>query len=575
MWNIFFKDLREKFWHIVFSLLLLPIVPLISSILFKDYYEDAKISLYFVLFDFYLPIYLSLLSSSIFSDENLNLLKNMPIPFWKIITSKLLFLFLNYLILSFSFFSFLYNNIAFKEIFSHYVIPFFYFDLFLVFLSFTLSNIIIKKSISIAFSFFLYFINYFYFIFILKKTNLFLLLKIEIYIFYFLLLFITIIFSYYTALKKILNSKLKISTILLSVIIFLSPSIYLFFQKDKILFQYNTSVNCSFYPINENKILISSYTLDETYIYDIKSKNFKYIPQLYKVNYGYVYDKNKIYYFTASRNFNICNLTKKCYLWYSFDFKKNKAQKIGFYPYWSIFTDKFIIWHGWTKIPGNNEIGIINRENKNCFYDLCETSVFLKEGAFYKKAEEKNYFLYYVDYSSFQKKVLLEGDFRLYYVWHQVSGLNYCYILKDKKLFKIFYPPFEIKEIGEYQLFIDFENGYYLTKRKEKNKIKIYLFKNENFIKEKEFYYDDIWGGFGRRQNFAGITIIKSNKVVDAILAIENDDFKIYELPESTYYYFFKSNEEIILIKNINNIFSLNFQKPVIYNFKNGKERAL
>lgn len=159
----------------------------------------------------------------------------------------------------------------------------------------------------------------------------------------------------------------------------------------------------------------------------------------------------------------------------------------------------------------------------------------------------------------------------------QKSVSNYCFILKDNKLFKIKFPSFETKEIGDFELLVDFENGYYLTKKKDRDKINLYLYKNDIFIKKMELKNKNIRGGWGKNDFYTRILVEEKNLKPLSLLSIENEEIKIYALPKNTVdFNLLLSMEKILLFKKFKlPIFSLEFEKPYIYNFKKRKMRGL
>lgn len=137
----------------------------------------------------------------------------------------------------------------------------------------------------------------------------------------------------------------------------------------------------------------------------MKQKKLSFFPQLYKLKIRkYDTKEKKIYYFKTFRKLKFCEENRSCYFWHYY-FKKNKTNKIGFCQRNSLFLDKAVVWYHWIeKAKYNNyEIGFTDIENKKCFYDLCKSMNFLKDGIVYKKYEENKYLFYYVDYQSFEK----------------------------------------------------------------------------------------------------------------------------------------------------------------------------
>jgi len=587
MFSIFLKDLKEHLFIIFLSILLPFFVPFVSKTFFKYSYEDANFILYLILFFLFLPIYVIILSSTIFKNENLKFLKIIPLSFNKIISSKLIFIILNYIILTITYSSFLdFEKMKLEkyEIYIFFILHI-YIVLILSFLSFSFSNFL-KTNTSNFLTFLIFFVNLLAIIFAFKRIQAYFLINYEVFIFYIILFIFSIFLLYFSS--KILYFTKRISAFqkFLYIFIFFIPSIYIYIKipdwsKDLIISHYEK------YLINEDEILIK-YSND-IYFYNLKNRKLKTATNLTGLDIIYP-EGDKLYLCGNESSCNFCNIKSKCSIYYVFNIKDKSLNKIGVYPLWAHFIDKVVVWRNWVEKEGNNDhfISFKNEKNNLCFNDLAKSSTFLKDGILYKKFEEGEYKIFYVDYEKGEKKEVLKGDLDLYSNWfffyrykfYYTFNNNYTYLYKDKNYYRLFPPNGNLSDMGNLRPLVEFDGGYLLAVEEKKDIIILKLFKGEKIIKEENKNWKDLWCyGYNFSNKYAIISFRdKENKNFSAIISIENDDIKIYNLPEDSYYVFFLKNDGEVIITKQKKLFflkELEYPKAYLYNFKTGKEESL
>ncbi|MEJ5167274.1 MAG: hypothetical protein WHV67_09640, partial [Thermoanaerobaculia bacterium] len=264
--------------------------------------------------------------------------------------------------------------------------------------------------------------------------------------------------------------------------------------------------------------------------------------------------------------------------------KTREMKKIGNFPLRTQFYENFILFSGWNEKAENRYlIGFKKQGEDTCFTDRVRDYVFLKEGVFYKKIEEGKNRFYYADYKNFEKKLAFEGEWQ----FHNLSGfskrkfntdITYWFLFKDRKYFKIKMPSFEITELGNLEPFLNFDEKHFLIYEKAGDKLNLYLFKNEEIIKKVELDGMDIWSFNDHPGNYKSARIEGKNGIRIVVISLENENLKIYYLPENTTNcYFLKKDGELIILKEKRIPFfkDAKYRKAYLYNFKTGKERSL
>jgi hypothetical protein len=581
MFSIFLKDLKEKFFLILFFLILPLLVPYISHFFFNQIKEDATLALYGTFYYIILPLYFLISLPSILTDENIRLIKNLPISFNKIIFSKLLFLILNYIIFTIIYYIFFnkYYYLISNEKFNYPMIFNIYFVLILVLFSFSLCNLTLKKINSVFFAFLLIYFN-FYILFKLLKN--YYGLALTFYGIYYALLFLLILsifLAFYSSKILLIGKKLPNLSIFLLLIIFLLPSFYIFNIKEKI---FKTSLALSFpLKIDDNNIILSNTWEEEYYLYNIKNKKLKQIPQLNGL-YLKDYKEDKLYYYIPSKEANFCTEKIPSSIYYTYDLKTNNVEKVGVFPSFSYIIDDIIFWHQ-DKNLDKIEINFSYKNFKNCFKDICDEYLLLKNGIFYRKYEENSYKFFYVDFKNIEKKEVLKGEYGIegFIYWQFKNNVNYVYLSKQQKLFKFDLLKNSLQEIGKFKLLFEFKNGYALFAEKNEDNIILHLLKNDKIVKSKKVNYPSVFSYPIFRDQFYGkylfLHFIKNNKFYPFIVSTENDDICLINLPEKTEnVHFLNDKGDVILIKRIKiPIFGESYMKAFLYNFKTGKEESL
>ncbi len=582
MLNIFFKDLKQNLL-LIFTCILLPFLASpISYIFFKEDYEDAKFIIYILLLFIFIPLYLIILSSSIYKDENLNLIKQLPITFNKLIFSKILFIIFNYFLLTFLYFSFL--DLSKKEIgLDEILIAFFihsYSILTISFISFSFSNLF-EKSLRNFLVYSILILNIISFYFVFEKTNGYMLLDIGVYLFYLFIFAFSLILLYFSSKYIFFKKEFSLIKKIFFVFIFLIPSIYLFSRKDYWIKGYILSSHL-IYPISEEEIFLKDHSHNEIYSYNIKTKKFKPMNDLLNMSIRGL-DEDKLYLTSGKSKCKVCSISYNfCQLYYSYDFKNKKIQRIGTFPFWSYIHKNIVFLPSFEENKNENKytIKFINREKDKCFSDFASQSFYLKDGIIYKKREGEENKIYYAKFENGEKIEILKGDwdiFSLFWYFGQAEG-NYAYLKKDKKYYKILMPEGKIIEIGNLFPLIDFQNDYLLALKTKTDKKILCLLKEKDIIKEIEFPFNKyIWSnGYSFLKKYGIIHFADNKKIEEAIVSIENNDFKLYYLPDNIIDSdFLKKEGEIILRKQVKFPLFGPIAKAYIYNFKTGKERKL
>lgn len=580
MWDIFFKDLKERFLTFLFCLVFPFVVPIFSNLFFKNIKEDSNSILILTLYFIFLPFYLSLSSSNLLLKENLNLIKNLPISYNKIVFSKIIFLFFNFLIPTtiYLLYSLKYSNLVFIE----GSIIFFILNLFILFIlsfsSFSFTNLLKNNKAGIFLSFILSYLNLFVFFRIIKDTSFYILACYDFYLLFIFLFIFSLILSVYSS--KILLNKRENKFIINFIIffIFLIPTLYIFLKKEGWIKE-KIIAGSAAYPIYENKILLQNSS--DVYLYDLDKKELQWLPDFSNFHITQI-EKDKFYFiFPKFLNRNFCGEKIFLTLYYKQELQSNKKEKLGLFPYHSYFFEDFVFHHIFLEKLGKNlyEFFIKDIKNNNCFKDTCQRFVLLKDGIFYKKFEENGFNFYYVEYHNFEKKKILSGDFELssFFFWER-KNINFGFLsFKNKKLLKIYFPSGEIFELGKYSFLCHLKGDSFLAKKKEAGKTKIYLFEKEKVIKEFEFPYSDIWVFelLNNEKYLRGSLVDKEPK--RCVIEVEKNNIKIYPIKNNLLNFEFLKREDQIIIYKLIKIpfYEQEIIKAYLYNFKKGKEISL
>ncbi len=580
MWNIFFKDLKERILTFFFCLIFPSIVPIISTLFFKNFKEDLNSILILTLYFIFLPFYLSLSSSNLLLKENLNLIKNLPISYNKIVFSKILFLFFNFLVPTtiYLLYSLKYSNLVFIEGSLIFFVLNFFILFILSFSSFSFTNLLKNIKAGIFLSFLLSYLNLFVFFKIIKETSFYVLACYDFYFPHISLILFSLFFSLYSSKMLLNNRKNKFLKNFLIFFIFLIPAIFIFLKKEGWIKEKIISES-SAYPIYENKILLQNSS--DVYLYDLDKKELLWL-QDFSNFYITQIEKDKFYFiFPKFLNRNFCGEKKSLALYYKQELKRDKKEKLGLFPYLSYFFEDFVFHHIFLEKLGKNlyEFIIKDIKNNNCFKDTCQRFVLLKDGIFYKKFEENLFNFYYVEYKNFEKKKIFTGDFELssFFFWER-KNVNFAFLSsKEKKMFKIYLPSGEIFELGKYSYLCHLKGDSFLAKKKEARKTKIYLFEKEKAIKEFEFPYSDIWifKFLNNEKYLRGSLVDKEPK--RCVIEVEKNNIKIYPLKSNILNFEFLKREDQILIHKLIKIpfYEQEIIKTYLYNFKKGKEKSL
>lgn len=584
MLNIFLKDLRQNLYLLIVCFLLPFTAPPISKIFFKSEWVDAKAILYIILFFFFIPIYMVIMSFSIFRNENLNIFKILPVSYNKIILSKISFLLFNYFLLSTYYFSFVdFFRFQTEKIemfmiyFLHLIIV-----LFLCFLSFSFSNFL-RKDLALFLVFFITLFNVFIFSFVIAKTMGHMLLAFEIYFLYLFIFLFSIFLSYLSSKYKLLNKDFTPLIKILFILIFLIPSFYLLTQTEKWK-KWEILTNSSIVPINEEEILLEKYfkSNEEIYLYNLKNNNLKVAADFIGLNIRN-YDENKIYLTSNIKISFFCKEAMFCTLFYSFDTKTKQIKKIGNFPLRTHFYGNFILFSGWNeKVENRYLIGFKKQGEENCFTDRARDYVFLKEGVFYKKIEENKNRFYYATYDNFEKKLVLEGKWDFYILWSFYllkfrTPISHWYLSRDGEYFMIKMPNGKIKSLGKLVPLLSFDEDHFLAYEKAENKTILYLFKNEEISKKIELPFLEVWSNYSAGK-YHSINYRDKKGYGTIIASLEKEELKFYYLPKNTIkHYLLKKDGELITLKEKRIPFfkDAKYHKAYLYNFKTGKERPL